>query len=150
MKNKKVHKNPKIEDVFALVKTCGTSSNYRTENRQIIAIGIMGWNSFDEMNFVISLNDIGYDNDYHSQIILPIKRFNEFRRIFNLDEGCDSYQWHMEDYVGKYVRLVWEEIPIEQRHELDDGPETLYAIKHIIHDEKPYTFYINPDNKKKA
>lgn len=150
MKNKKIRKNPKIEDVFALVKKCEIPNNYRIENRQIIGIGVSGWIGFDEMNFIISLNDIGYDNNYHSEIILPIKRFNEFRKIFSLDGGCDSYQWHMEDYIGKYVRLVWEEIPIEMRHELDDGPETLYAVKHIIHDEKPYTFYIDPDNKKKA
>lgn len=138
MKNKKQIKTTNECDILKSDKV------YITENRQIVDIDLCGWYGNYEPELVIYLDDKHCD-DAHDEIYIPMKRFNEFRKIFDNDNTEHSFRWQLRDYNGKYIRLVWEKIPENERHELDDGDTILYAIKHIINDNS--VLYMKKESK---
>ena len=144
----------KTEKLVELEKL--TQAGYiRVENRQIKQITCTGSFSRDDLHFTVYLEplpDVAY---WHNEVYLDASEMRKLLSIFKPDFAdqlrgerlkvvghlCNKDDWALDDFAGKYVRLVWQVTAPEDMHELAED-ENLFAIKHIVNDTPNSIFFL--------
>ena len=144
----------KTEKLVELEKL--TQAGYiRVENRQIKRITCSGSFLRDDLHFTVYLEplpDVAY---WHNEVYLDAPEMRKFLSVFKPDFAdqlreerlkvvghfCNKDDWALDDFAGKYVRLVWQVTAPEDMHELAED-ENLFAIKHIVYDTPKSIFFL--------
>lgn len=101
--------------------------------------------------FTVYLDPLPEAAYWHNEVCLDTHQLHKLLAIFKPDfkhqQDSNSYwptnaiNWSLDDFKGKYVRLLWEVTAPEDMHELANE-EDLFAIKHIVNDDDSSTFFV--------
>lgn len=143
-----------IEEKQAELKQLMIDNRIRTENRRISCITCEGSFYLDNLHFTVYLDPLDEAPYWHNEIHFDAKELHTLLKVFKPDfvEHNSSEDklygfshkagdWTLDDFSGKYVRLLWQITAPEDMHELANE-EDLFAIKHIVNDDDNSIFFL--------
>lgn len=143
-----------IEEKREELKQLTIDNRIRTENRRISCIACNGSFYKDNLHFTVYLDPLAEAPYWHNEVYLDAHQLHKLLKVFKPDFDDKKTihdklssgfvyrdDWTLDDFSGKYVRLLWQVTAPEDMHELANE-EDLFAIKHIVNDDDSSIFFL--------